>query len=449
MLLMVLCGIFFASNIVIFVLMNIKTKNLSDEKVNISAKLQALQENYTNVYNQVEGKNQHLMHISGEKAALEASLSFAKTIESERNLYRTEKESLQKQLVQMQEKLSSQTKLEADLKLLLENAKLEITNQNRVQYKAIYDQLVEKNKEFGKENTDNFTKILEKDVVQIMQQMSENLSHQQKKLENFQAPVESLVKIFSGSKESGTHGEQSIVNQLDAMGLKYGIDYLTQVAGKGGNDERLIADVVILVPNSGKKDVLIIDSKSSTKLGGSTAEFMSSIKASATTFAGKDYKNAVERRLKEEFKDISINQTHSFIYLPFDRMLSRISEEEPDLLRKIREKEIGILTPVILDFLLDSIKLYASKLEMQNNVEAIMLDVKTLIERTGKVLEFIKDLGKSIDQTAKKYTSLKGSVSRMFVPIVNKMAKPLNVKAVTFDDTNDDDLKEIEIKTVD
>ena len=80
---------------------------------------------------------------------------------------------------------------------------------------------------------------------------------------------------------------------------------------------------------------------------------------------------------------------------------------------------------------------------MNEKAESMMLDVKQLIERTAKVLEFIKDLGKSVDQTAKKYSVLKGSVSRMFVPAVNRMAKPLNIKAIAFDDLNEEDLKEI------
>jgi DNA anti-recombination protein RmuC len=230
------------------------------------------------------------------------------------------------------------------------------------------------------------------------------------------------------------------------MGLRYGIDYFTQVAGKGNTEERLIADIVILIPNSGKKDVLIIDSKSSTKLGSSTSEFMASVESSINTFARKDYKSAVEKRVKEFLPNVEINHTHLFIYLPFDRMLSRISEEKPELLKKVREKDVGILTPVILDFLLDTIKLYSAKIELNERAEEMMEEVKELIKRTGVVLEFVKDLGKSIDLSAKKYQALKASVQGRFVPIVNRMAKPLNVKQVIFDDLNEEGLKQIETK---
>lgn len=399
---------------------------------------------------QYEEKNTQVMQLINYKGSLEAEVAFYKNIRDEKKLLDQKIEILNKELAREKEKVLGQEKLERDLKILLENTKLEITNQNREQYKAINDRMQkyteEKGKELQKEAVSSFEKIIEKDVKDTMLKLQENLSLQQEKLLNLQKPVELVTKILSSSKDAGIYGEQTIANQLDAMGFRFGIDYLTQVYGKSNNEERLIADVVIIIPNSGKKDILIIDSKSSTKLGFGIAEFAASIESSVNTFAKKDYKSAVERKLKEDFKDIEINQTHLFIYFPFDRSLSRISEEKPELLKKIREKDIGILTPVILDFLLDTVKLYSAKLEMKEAEEAIMKDVKILIERTGKVLELVSDLGKSVGQTARKFQELKSSVKTRFVPTVNKMSKPLNIKPILFDGINEDDLKEIEAK---
>lgn len=439
----------------------IRLKNLQEEFSNLKLKEAFTSENYTNTVAQMEAnlnqnlaqleaKNNRILELSNHKSTLETKLEFLKALEGEKKVLELKLENLNRELIKMQEKLASNEKMEGDLKMLLEHTKQEITIQNRTQYQAIHDQLktytAEKGKEMTKEAGEAFEKIIEKDVKEIIIRLQENLSIQQEKLMGFQKPIEFFTKILAGSKEAGTHGEQTIVNQLEQMGLRYGVDYLTQLSGKGGEEERLLADVVILVPNGGKKDVLIIDSKSSTKLGSSTTEFMSSIEASANIFARKDYKNAVERRLKEQLQGVQINQTHVFIYLPFDRMLSRIAEEKPEFLKKIREKDIGILTPIILDFLLDTIKLYSAKIEMNERAETVMADVKILIERTAKVLEYIKDLGRSVEQTGKKYVALKGSVSRMFVPYVNKMAKPLNVKPVLFDDLNEEELKQIEVK---
>ena len=442
-LILLTCGISFALHFFI-------TKNLKLEKLRLNEEFKILQgreslsvQNYNELVSQFEAKTSSI-------ARLEAELKFKQNLEVEKSLLEAKLESANREMIKMQERLSSQEKLEADLKQLLENAKQEITIQNRSQYKAIYDQLAkyteDRSKEMTKEASDAFAKIMEKDVKETIVKIQENLTLQQEKLLSHQKPIEFFTKILTGSKEAGNHGEQTIVNQLDNMGLKYGIDYFTQVAGKGNGDERLIADVVILIPNSGKKDILIIDSKSSTKLGAGTTEFMLSIESSINTFAKKDYKTAVEKRIKEFLPNTEINHTHLFIYLPFDRMLSRISEEKPDLLKKVREKDIGILTPVILDFLLDTIKLYSAKLELNERAEEMMEEVKILITRTGAVLEFVKDLGKSIDLSAKKYQALKSSVVGRFVPIVNRMAKPLNIKQVAFDDLNEDVLKQIETK---
>lgn len=397
-------------------------------------------------------KDQILFNVSMQKGKLEEQISFflKERVDTKGRFEfeRSEKDRLNLLVIKMQERLSSQEKLESDLRLLLEKAKDEITIQNRVQYQAIHDQLrkytEEKGKEFHKEAEESFEKIIQKDVRDTIVKLHEALNLQQEKLKTFEKPVDYFIKILSGSKESGLHGEQTIINQLELMGLRFGIDYFTQVTSKSSNEEKLVADVVILVPNSGMKDVLIIDAKSSTKLGGSESEFMQSIESSFNNFARKDYKSAIERRLKEDLKDLEINQTHVFMYLPFDKMLSKISEEKTEFLSKMRDKNIGILTPTILTFLLDSIKLYSAKLEMNVEIKSIMGDVKVLIERTVKVIEFIKDLGKSVDQTSKKYFQLKSSVTRMFMPAVNRMAKPLNIKAIQFEDFNEDNLKEIE-----
>jgi DNA anti-recombination protein RmuC len=436
--------------IIAFIIHFFLIKNLNQEKLKILEELKVAQgrealtiQNYNELVSQFEAKTASI-------ARLEAELKFKQNLEIEKSLLEAKLDSANREMIKMQEKLSSQAKLESDLKQLLETAKLEITNQNRDQYRKIYEQLAkyteDRSKEMTKEASDAFSKIMEKDVKETIIKIQENLTLQQEKLLSHQKPIEFFTKILTGSKEAGNHGEQTIANQLDTMGLRYGIDYFTQVAGKGNTEERLIADIVILIPNSGKKDVLIIDSKSSTKLGSSTSEFMASVESSINTFARKDYKSAVEKRVKEFLPNVEINHTHLFIYLPFDRMLSRISEEKPELLKKVREKDVGILTPVILDFLLDTIKLYSAKIELNERAEEMMEEVKELIKRTGVVLEFVKDLGKSIDLSAKKYQALKASVQGRFVPIVNRMAKPLNVKQVIFDDLNEEGLKQIETK---
>lgn len=426
-------------------------KNLESEHLTKLAELEFLktkEQFYSEITKQSELKNIEILNFSNENSRLKTELQFRPTKE-EKQLLENKIENLNRELIKMQEKLSSQEIIESNFKDLLNLTKEEITNQNRSQYSAISNDLKQytekQTKEMHKETSERFEKIIEKDVKDAMSKINENLQIQKETLASHQKPIEFFTQILSGSKESGTHGEQTIINQLDNMGLKYGIDYFTQVSGKSNDAERLIADVVILIPNSGKKDVIIIDSKSSTKLGSDAKSFLSSVEASFTTFAKKNYKSAVENKLKELMPSIKINQTHLFVYLPFDRMLSRISEEKPLLLQKIREKDIGVLTPVILDFLLDTIKLYSAKLEFQNNSEKIMQDVKSLIERTAKVLTLIKDVGKSIENTSKKYSDLQSSVFSRFVPIVNKTAKALDVKPVHFDKLNESTLKEIEL----
>jgi DNA anti-recombination protein RmuC len=427
-------------------------KNLQNEKLNLITELEGLktkEQFYLTLSKQLDFKNSEFLNLSNENSKLKTELQFRPTKE-DKAVLENKIDLLNRELIKLQEKLSSQSTIESNFKDLLNLTKEEITNQNRSQYSAIANDLKQyterQTKEMHKETEERFEKIIEKDVKETMGRIQKNLQLQNETLISHQKPIEFFTQILSGSKESGTHGEQTIVNQLDNMGLKYGIDYFTQISGSDLEGERLIADVVILIPNSGKKDVIIVDSKSSTKLGSDAKSFLSSVEASFTVFAKKNYKSAVEKKLKELNPNIKINQTHLFVYLPFDRMLSRISEEKPLLLQKIREKDIGILTPVILDFLLDTIKLYSAKLEFNDNSEKIMQDVKSLIERTAKVLTLIKDVGKSIDNTSKKYSDLQSSVFSRFVPIVNKTAKALDVKPVHFDKINEETLKEIEVK---
>lgn len=417
---------------------------------NVEQKMNCLLKDMASCNLLIEVKSQQISQLSLEKAHFEAQFVFISAekekLEKKIIIEQEQKNNLTMDIIKLQEKVSSQIKLESDLKLLLENTKIEITSQNRDQYRAIQDRIETRNKELNKEAEENFNRIIEKDIKDTFRKLQESLSLQHDKINELKKPVDFFTKILSCSKEAGQHGENTILNMLEQAGMQYGMDYMTQVSGKSGNEEKLIADVVVLIPNSGKKDIWIIDSKSSTKLGSGEKELMQSIEQSFQIFSRKDYKSAIERRLKEEYKNIDINHTHVFMYLPFDKMLSKISEEKPEFLRKMKEKEIGILTPVILGFLLDSVKLYSAKLEMNLEVEKKMKDVKILIERASKILEFISDLGKSINQASKKYSALAGSLRRMYVPIVNKMAKPLNVKSIAFDEVNEEDLKYIEIE---
>jgi DNA anti-recombination protein RmuC len=357
---------------------------------------------------------------------------------------------LNKQLIEFGEKIIAQEKLEKELRgyientkeqmtALIENTKEQITSQNRVQLLAMRDDMLEKNKLSNKETEESLAKIMEESKATMLQ-LEKNLNLQHKTLCDFKAPVERFEKILGSSKESGYHGEETLANQLEAMGLKYGIDYFTQYIGKSSGEEKLIADVVLILPNQGKKDILIIDCKSSMQLG--LENEISSIENSFNIFARKDYKNSVERRIKEDLK-CEINHTHVFMYLPFDKMLASIQEQKPDLLKKMKDRNIGILTPVLLDFLLDTIKLYSAKVEMNQQAELIMNDVRTLIERTSVILEGISALGKSIGVVSKRYDSLQKSVGSRFVKSVNKMAKPLNLPPVRFEEVTSENMKEV------
>lgn len=455
---------------------------LKEEDVRQKFKIETMNERLNEAYSiarKAEGLNQSIIETSKQNAKLEERInSLIEEREALRKRFefeRLEKEKLNLLVIQMQERLSSQSKLEEDLKSLLEAAKLEIREFNGQHYLKAFEKLNQENAKLlektqeenlkflkeakienekavnqvnqaGKEAVEdakkNFIHVIEKDVKEGMAKITENLSIQQNKLLEFEEPVNKFKKIFSSSQNVGAAGELTLINQLQNAGFREGVDYFTQYGS--GEGERMRADVVILLPNNNKKDILIIDCKSSTKFAsGYSEEIIKSIEQSFNIFAGKDYKVSVERRIKQDISDIEINQIHVFMYLPFDKMLTLIAENKPEFLQKTREKDIYLLTPIILNFIIDSINIYKRNLEVNLQAEEIKKDIKMLTERMVKMFEFIKDLGKSVEQTYEKYGRLKSSIQARFVPSVNRVARLLNVKTITFEDNKQEELKQV------
>ncbi len=222
-------------------------------------------------------------------------------------------------------------------------------------------------------------------------------------LEKSNNTVNTIKSALSSSAEVGYASETILENTLIAFGLTEGIDFLTQVNINIDN-KQLRPDGLIFMPND---CALVIDSKASKfiyelaqaeqqndseKIKQANEKLKSSMNNHLTSLSKKDYKSMIQKLLKQQSKQTTLNDITFVMWLPNDSSVEKLQKSDPQIMQKASKNNIFICGPTALWTAIGiaSQKINTEKQSKNNHkireeIERLLGYITTIVEKGNKL----------------------------------------------------------------
>ncbi|MGV6802218.1 MAG: DNA recombination protein RmuC [bacterium] len=229
--------------------------------------------------------------------------------------------------------------------------------------------------------------------------------------------------LKTGSRTRGQWGEESLRNIVEMTGMSAYADFEEQVHLQEGDSAKR-PDMVVRLPG---KRVIAVDSKVSLNAFLDAAEAVDDaarsvlmakhseeIRTHVRSLAAKDYSASLR---KEGSLDFVV------MYIPGDNFLAAAMEARPSLFQEAFDKGVLLATPTTLIAILKSIA-YGWRQEKSTEhavkVAEMAKDLYTALRRMG---DNLSGLGKSLEQTVKRYNTTIGTIEGRVMPKARRFAE--------------------------
>jgi DNA recombination protein RmuC len=220
--------------------------------------------------------------------------------------------------------------------------------------------------------------------------------------------------LTHNSQFQGSMGEQVLGVILDNAGLRKGRDYEEQTTMKSETGETMIneetgqrmrPDVILHFPD--QKDA-IIDAKVSLT---AYERYVNATDAAEQQLMLKQHVESMRRHVDElSAKNYSkyLPRQHATIdfvimFVPFEGAFQAAMQHDPTLWTDALRKNVCIAGELNLTVILRMIKLAWKQFDQTQNQEEVYKNAEVLIKRVGLLCKRYAELGKSIEQTERKY----------------------------------------------
>ncbi|MGB1361189.1 MAG: DNA recombination protein RmuC [Alphaproteobacteria bacterium] len=222
-------------------------------------------------------------------------------------------------------------------------------------------------------------------------------------LEQNSNTINTIENALSSSANVGQASETILENVLTSFGLTSGVDFLTQVS-TNIDDRQFRPDGLIFLPND---SALVIDSKASkfifelaeAELSGNDSQIQSALdnlKSSMnnhlSSLTKKDYRTAIQKMLKEQGKETTLNDITMVMWLPNDASVEKLQKADPSIMQKASNNNIFICGPTALWTAIGvaSQKINVEKqsknnLKIRDEVEKLLGYIATVVEKGNKL----------------------------------------------------------------
>jgi DNA recombination protein RmuC len=200
------------------------------------------------------------------------------------------------------------------------------------------------------------------------------------------------------------------------------VDFDPQFSIKGPGDSRLRPDVVVHLPHGAD---IAIDSKVPYD---SFDRAMATDNETDRETALKEYATAVRQHIqdlkrKEYWSALQTAPTFVVCFVPSDHLLSAAFDADSELLVDALKAHVLIAGPTTLLGLLWSTWLGWSQFEAAENIVEITTLAERLVDRTATLFNHVDKLGTSINNSAKNYSTLVGSLESSLLVTVREMQR--------------------------
>lgn len=215
--------------------------------------------------------------------------------------------------------------------------------------------------------------------------------------------AESLAKALkSESKTQGNWGEMILSNILTAAGFNQGVDFFTQKQELDDDDNRLIPDIEIPLPNNEK---LLIDSKVSIT---AYINYINAETEEERLKALKEHITSVRKHIKEladknYVGKIKGSQGYILMFIPNDGCTSLAFDNEKTLALEAFERHVIIVNPSTLLLCLKIVKLLRSREAQNENAEKIANAAARMYEKFALFTVNFSEIGKKLKAVSEQY----------------------------------------------
>ncbi|MFT6076848.1 MAG: DNA recombination protein RmuC [Myxococcota bacterium] len=296
----------------------------------------------------------------------------------------------------------------------------------------------EEQQKFSKNQEDKITKINE-DLYKNFENVLNKVSSLNDDVTKSNGEINLTKNALLNPSGAGRTAEITLENILKSSGLKEKTsandvgDYVLQSHFLASDNSARKPDVILFLPNNHN---VIIDSKSSIFF----LELQKAIEDK-----DPDLESAMRIKLKEtmlkhlddlkkrnysgakEFSEIKKNNHNQIfttvMFLQTEKMLSIVNEIDKNFTQKALDLGIWVLTPIGLYNLLSQAKLTIGKIKQEENVEALRIEVRKLIESITTMFSKAEDIGKATSKAVKSYNEFAATFNGRFLVRVNNLNK--------------------------
>ncbi len=225
------------------------------------------------------------------------------------------------------------------------------------------------------------------------------------------ADAEHLAKALKReSKTQGNWGEMVLANILETVGLREGKDFVTQADEYDEQNNRLIPDVEVLLPN---KEKLLIDSKTSVT---AYLDYVSATddemrKKHADAHIASVRKHMVELADKKYITKIKGSQGYILMFIPNEGSYLLAMERDQKLAMDAFNRHVIIVNPTTLLLCLQIVALLRIREKRNENVDKIFDAVNKMYDKFVGFTESFTALEKSIHGVSDAYEKARKQLS--------------------------------------
>ncbi len=309
-----------------------------------------------------------------------------------------------------QEQAQMQERIKAEFAVMAEKIMVQKSEQFKTSNRESLEQMLQP----FRENIDSFRRRVDEvytDETKQRASLKEQILQLTEMNNKMSTEANNLVAAIKGnSKTQGDWGEMILETMLEASGLHKGVHYFTQQSFKDEQGANKRPDVVVKLPDNKS---IIVDSKVSIKayvaytesedkdvMARAIKEHLLSVRRHVDELANKGYAELVG----DTAPDMVI------MFIPNEPAFLLALQHDAELWRYAYERKVMISSPTNLFAVLKIVDdLWKRDLQSKNAI-AIALESGRLYDKFVGLVESVSDLGRSMENSSKKYDEVIGKL---------------------------------------
>jgi len=305
----------------------------------------------------------------------------------------------------------------------LENAKAAIFDAGAKLSRNLLDEH-KKEAEAARETVNKqFTETTSK-LYENFENITKTVSILKEQVNESRSTVDIVQKALFSPTGAGSLAEITLENLLKNSGLLDKKDYFMQYHTPGIN-QTLRPDAIVFLPGG---NVIVIDSKASKffmeiaaaiteeELEIATFKLKTSMRNHVKTLYNKDYKDAIKQLL-----DHKVNHISTIMFLPSESALEKLQQIDNEFILKAWEQNIFPAGPTGLVNILSHAKYQISQSEQNENYQAILSEVSSLMTNFVSLYDHARKVGSNIQSAMVNFDKFAGSFNSKILAKARKI----------------------------